>query len=182
MLSGHATAEAVGLNATDFFCLNLLALGGPFTAGQLAQRTALTTGATTRMLDRLEERGFVRRDRSLRDRRQVRVEASGERQDDIDAALAAVRRHMYAVFQHYDADEVRVLMDYFARAAPALLAAVEELQAQQRQASTAEPGEGSPDRDAAVSGSFRPRSSASPGSSAASGSWQTMDQPRMADG
>jgi hypothetical protein len=47
VLHGHAAAEAAGLNATDFFCLTLLELSGPLTAGQLAQQTGLTTGATT---------------------------------------------------------------------------------------------------------------------------------------
>ncbi|MGA2266040.1 MAG: hypothetical protein ABSH10_06365, partial [Phycisphaerae bacterium] len=38
ILSGHATAEAIGLSATDFYTLNVLALSGPLTAGRLAQR------------------------------------------------------------------------------------------------------------------------------------------------
>ena len=128
VLHGHATAEAAGLNATDFFCLNLLELSGPLTAGQLAQQTGLTTGATTRMIDRLERGGFVRRGRDAADRRQVIVEACRpDRPDGIDAAIEPARRRMYAVFQRYSAQEVRVLVDYFTHAAPALLAAVEDL-------------------------------------------------------
>jgi DNA-binding MarR family transcriptional regulator len=128
VLHGRATAEAVGLNATDFFCLNLIQLAGPLSAGQLAQRTGLTTGATTRMIDRLEQGGFVRRTRAA-DRRLVIVELSPDRQQDIDAALEPARRRMRDVFQSFSGDEVRVLFDYFARAAPALMAAVDELQA-----------------------------------------------------
>ena len=128
VLHGYATAEAVGLNATDFFCLNLLDLAGPLPAGQLAQRTGLTTGATTRMIDRLEQGGFVRRTRAA-DRRQVIVELSRDRQPDIDAVLEPARRRLLDVFQSFSADQVRVIFDYFARAAPALLAAVDELQA-----------------------------------------------------
>lgn len=128
ILHGYATAEAVGLNATAFFCLNLLDLAGPLSAGQLAQRTGLTTGATTRVIDRLEQGGFVRRTRTT-DRRQVIVELSQDRQPDIDAVLEPARRRLLEVFQSFSADEVRVLFDYFARAAPALLAAVDELQA-----------------------------------------------------
>jgi DNA-binding MarR family transcriptional regulator len=126
VLSAHATAEAVGLNATDFFVLNYLALAGPLTAGQLARRTGLTTGATTRMIDRLERGRFVRRDRQSADRRQVVVEIAGDRQEDLDAALAPTRTALYKVFQRYTADEVRTLMDYFTRAGQALLASVED--------------------------------------------------------
>ena len=129
VLSGHATADALGLGATDFFCLNLLSLAGPLTAGELAQRTGLTTGATTRMIDRLEDAGFVRRGRHRSDRRQVIVEVAGGRQEEMDAVLEPVRRHMFEVFQRYDTDQVRVLLDYFSHAAPALLAAVKELEA-----------------------------------------------------
>jgi DNA-binding MarR family transcriptional regulator len=128
VLHGHATAEAAGLNATDFFCLNLLSLSGPLTAGQLAQQTGLTTGAATRMIDRLERAGFVRRGRDAADRRQVIVEvcpAAGH--DEIGAALEPARRRMREVFQRYTAQEARVLIDYFTRAAPALLAAAEDL-------------------------------------------------------
>jgi DNA-binding MarR family transcriptional regulator len=128
VLHGHATAEAAGLNATDFFCLNLLSLSGPLTAGQLAQQTGLTTGAATRMIDRLERSGFVRRGRDAADRRQVIVEACRpDGHDEVGAALEPAQRRMQAVFQRYTAQEVRVLVDYFTHAAPALLAAVEDL-------------------------------------------------------
>ena len=146
VLHGHATAEAAGLNATDFFCLNLLSLSGPLTAGQLAQQTGLTTGATTRMIDRLERGGFVRRSRDAADRRQVIVEACHhDSRDDIDAALEPARRHMQAVFQRYTAQEVRVLVDYFTHAAPALLAAIDDLRdrpARHSQASGQQPAPG----------------------------------------
>jgi hypothetical protein len=91
-------------------------------------QTGLTTGATTRMIDRLERGGFVRRGRDGADRRQVIVEAcEPDGSDEISAALEPARRRMQAVFQRYTAKEVRVLVDYFTHAAPALLAAVEDL-------------------------------------------------------
>jgi len=129
LLNGHATAAAVGLNSTDFSCLNLLALSGPLTAGQLAERTGLTTGATTRMIDRLEQGRFVRRERDPADRRRVIVVVASDRGNELDAALEPGRRRMYEVFQRYNATEVRVLLDYFTHAAPALLGVVDDLQA-----------------------------------------------------
>ena len=140
VLHGHATAEAAGLNATDFFCLNLLSLSGPLTAGQLAQQTGLTTGAATRMIDRLERSGFVRRSRDGADRRQVVVEVCpAAEHNEIGAAIEPARRRMQAVFQRYTAQEVRVLVDYFTHAAPALLAAVDDLR--DRKAHGEPPGE-----------------------------------------
>src|SRR6201986_4353155 len=68
-LLGAASAERIGINVTDLNCLNILALGGHMTAGDLAKRTGLTTASITGVLDRLEEAGFVRRERDPGDRR-----------------------------------------------------------------------------------------------------------------
>jgi hypothetical protein len=49
------------------------------TVGRIGELTALTTGATTRMVDRLEQAGFVRRVADPADRRRVGVELAPER-------------------------------------------------------------------------------------------------------
>ena len=48
-------------------------LTAPSTAADLARTSMTDTGAMTRMLDRLEEKGFVQRSRSSTDRRIVEV-------------------------------------------------------------------------------------------------------------
>ncbi|WP_392435861.1 MarR family transcriptional regulator [Chlorogloeopsis fritschii PCC 9212] len=58
-----AIAERLGLNTTDHKCADILAQTGAITAGELAERTGLTTGAITGVVDRLEKAGFVRRER-----------------------------------------------------------------------------------------------------------------------
>ena len=72
-LLGQVAAERIGVNATDLNCLNIVALTGPMTAGELARQTGLTTASITGVLDRLEEGGFVRRERDPKDRRRVIV-------------------------------------------------------------------------------------------------------------
>jgi DNA-binding MarR family transcriptional regulator len=72
-LLGAASAERIGINVTDLNCLNILALTGSMTAGELARQTGLTTASITGVLDRLEEAGFVRRERDSGDRRRVIV-------------------------------------------------------------------------------------------------------------
>lgn len=69
-----AVADAVGLNLTDMGCIDVLSQQGAMTAGQLALRTGLSSGAMTTALDRLESAGFARRVRDERDRRRVLVE------------------------------------------------------------------------------------------------------------
>jgi DNA-binding transcriptional ArsR family regulator len=70
-LMSQAAAERIGINPTDLNCLNILSLGGELTAGQLAQATGLTTASITGVVDRLEEAGYVRRERDASDRRRV---------------------------------------------------------------------------------------------------------------
>ena len=72
-LLGQMSAERIGINVTDLNCLNIVALTGSMTAGDLARATGLTTASITGVLDRLEEGGFVRRERDPHDRRRVIV-------------------------------------------------------------------------------------------------------------
>src|SRR5580693_5223327 len=78
-LLGAASAERIGINVTDLNCLNILALTGSMTAGELARETGLTTASITGVLDRLEEAGFVRRERDPGDRRRVIVRLDAAR-------------------------------------------------------------------------------------------------------
>lgn len=80
-LLGHGFAAASGLHATDVQALLAVmraAPGGPgdpggTTPGRLREELALTSGAVTAVLDRLERAGHVRRSRDAVDRRQVLV-------------------------------------------------------------------------------------------------------------
>ncbi len=128
IMLAHVTAQALGLSSADFFGLNIVAMRGPVTAGDLALGTGLTSGAATRMIDRLEAAKFVRRVHDTADRRRVHVELATDRAGEIDAALEPNRRHLAEVFLTYTPDQLGVLFDYFERATPALLAAAEEIQ------------------------------------------------------
>jgi DNA-binding MarR family transcriptional regulator len=72
-LFSQAVAERVGIHSTDMETMDLLLNLGPMTAGELAQRTGLSSGATTRLIDRLERAGYVRRSVDEADRRRVIV-------------------------------------------------------------------------------------------------------------
>ena len=72
-----AVGAALGLNPTDLRCLDWLT-EGPTSAGDLAEATGLSTAATTTLLDRLEAKGYVRRERSDTDRRRVMAQLTEE--------------------------------------------------------------------------------------------------------
>ncbi|MET7277377.1 MarR family transcriptional regulator [Kribbella sp. NPDC005582] len=126
VLHSLASAEAAGLNATDYFALNLLDLSGPQTSGELARWTGLSTGATTRMIDRLEERGHVRRSYDPSDRRKVVVEMA-KPPKSVDQSVAGARRRLGAVIRSYSEADQKVLFDYFAQATVAYQESTQEL-------------------------------------------------------
>lgn len=72
-----AVGRALGLGPADLRCLDVLT-DGPCTAGHLARATGLRPAATTALIDRLTERGFVRRSPDPTDRRRVLVELTEE--------------------------------------------------------------------------------------------------------
>lgn len=123
ILHGQAAAEAAGLGATDFYALNLLGALGPLTAGELAHRTGLTSGATTRLIDRLEQRGHVQRVADSADRRRVRIELAADQAARNADTVAPARQHLAEVFNTYTADQLDVLFDFFTRATAAFRAA-----------------------------------------------------------
>lgn len=134
VLHGQACAEAVGLNATDMYALNLLALVGPMTSGELADRSGLTTGATTRLIDRLERAGHVRRRADPRDRRKVVVApcAESEQSAAMAAALTPARSRLGDIFAAFTPEQVQTLFTYFGQAAEAYLEATKDLRDMQK--------------------------------------------------
>jgi DNA-binding MarR family transcriptional regulator len=85
------------------------------TAGDLARDWDYNTGAMTRMLDRLEEKGFVCRSRSQTDRRVVYVELSEKGRELADrmslAAIGALNHYL----RHFSKTEVRQLKGFLRR-------------------------------------------------------------------
>src|SRR5215470_20039454 len=95
-LMGQAAADRIGINVTDLNCLNILSFSGQMTAGQLAKATGLSTASITGVIDRLEEAGFVRRERDAADRRRVLVRLVTER---AISEVASVFRPMVRAIQ-----------------------------------------------------------------------------------
>jgi DNA-binding MarR family transcriptional regulator len=125
-LHGMAGAEAAGLQATEWYALSQISLAGALTSGELSAKTGLTTGATTRLIDRLQSAGYVRRVAGVVDRRKVFVEPVTAGLSDVDDAVAPARRKIAEILARYTPEQLDVLFDYFAHAAPAFRAATEE--------------------------------------------------------
>jgi DNA-binding MarR family transcriptional regulator len=99
---------------TDMQVLDLLDLIGPSTAGQLADLTGLTTGAITRILDRLEKAGLLRRERDKSDGRKVIVQLAGGKDDmhQLRSILDSVGKVWSEVASHYDEEQIAFLLSF----------------------------------------------------------------------
>jgi DNA-binding transcriptional ArsR family regulator len=115
-LMGTAAADQIGINATDLNCLNILSFSGHMTAGELARATGLTTASITGVVDRLEEAGFVTRERDPHDRRRVVVQINLNRaMTDVGTIFAPMLRSWREMAARYSDDELRLIVDFYGR-------------------------------------------------------------------
>src|SRR5262247_1056187 len=104
-----AAAERLGVGASDFDALLLIDTTGPLTAGRIADAMAITTGAVTGLIDRLERAGWVQRTRHEADRRQVLVELAPAKRAAIDADGARRERLLAEALGDVDDDALAAL-------------------------------------------------------------------------
>ncbi|GAA3076589.1 MarR family transcriptional regulator [Streptosporangium carneum] len=129
LVGQHDIAQRLGLNVTDLTCLGhiLGAAGGPISAGELAERANLTTGAVTGVLNRLEQAGYAHRQADPSDRRRVRVVADASAATRVAAVYEPFYRRLFELFADYTPDEIGVLADWFTRATALMRTSLEEI-------------------------------------------------------
>jgi DNA-binding MarR family transcriptional regulator len=111
-LVDEAASARLGINRTDLRCLGLLFVRGALTAGQLAQASGLSPGATTTALDRLERAGYARRVRDPADRRGILVELTLEARRLIEEIYGPIGRAGRTRLSRYTDEELVLLRDF----------------------------------------------------------------------
>lgn len=104
-------AERIGVNATDFQCLDVVHRAGSLTAGELAAEAGLTTGAVTAVIDRLERAGYARRVRDADDRRRVRVEVTSRLAERAEAIWGPMTEEWWALMERYTTEQLNVMVE-----------------------------------------------------------------------
>ena len=99
------------LNPADRRCLDWLTEGS-MTASRLAEAAGLSAAATTSLIDRLEARGFVRRVRDERDRRQVHVELTDAGRSRTWALYGPLVEDGLRLLAGFDADQLAAMRDH----------------------------------------------------------------------
>jgi DNA-binding MarR family transcriptional regulator len=127
VLHSEAMARILGVHSTDLECLDLLTIKGPLTAGELGTATHLTTGAITGVIDRLERRGFVRRERDQVDRRKVIVTLSPDALSELTPVSEPMVRHVLNALMPYSRDDLALIIEALGKTREAAKAAMAEL-------------------------------------------------------
>jgi DNA-binding MarR family transcriptional regulator len=109
----HHAAAANGLGITDSKTISTLMQEGPMTAGEIAKRLGLTTGAVTNVIDRLVRAGYVRRVADPKDRRKVIVEADLPSLEKMSHVYDSVADAFQKLHEQYSVAELHFLIDYF---------------------------------------------------------------------
>ena len=109
---GQTVAVRFGLSESDIETLEELIDMGATTAGKLSEVTGLTSGAVTRVIDRLEQAGYVRRIPDPTDRRRVIVEVIPEKVANIRITLDRVESKGAEEMSEYSDAQLALINDF----------------------------------------------------------------------
>lgn len=110
-----ARLERFEFTGMQFAVLKHIAEGSARTAAELCRFMQYDTGAMTRILDRLQERGMVRRERSREDRRTVVLRLAPAGRTQLPRLAAVASRVLEAHLTGFSATEVSALKGYLGR-------------------------------------------------------------------
>ena len=105
----EALGALMGLSAADNKALGVIRREGPLSARELADRTGLTAGAVTGLVDRLEHAGYARRTRHETDRRRLVIEATAPASPQVNEAVSEMAQAMGRVTEQFSPDELLVV-------------------------------------------------------------------------
>lgn len=103
------------ISFVQFIVLISLRDGHAKTAAEINQHLCHDSGALTRLIDQLEERGFVKRERNNQDRRMMELILTTEGKDIVDAASYRVFTHYNSLLANYAPEEVNTLIHLLTR-------------------------------------------------------------------
>ncbi|HEY7928864.1 MAG TPA: MarR family winged helix-turn-helix transcriptional regulator [Steroidobacteraceae bacterium] len=101
--------EALGFTFTQWVVLMHLRDGLALNASVLCTQLRHDSGALTRVIDQLEARDLVRRERSRKDRREVQLQLTAAGQATVEAAIPAVVERLNFALGGFSAAELEAL-------------------------------------------------------------------------
>ncbi len=111
----EALADRLGLTISDLRAITLLMRKGTVSTSELADAAGLTSGAATRMVDRLERAGWVERFMDARDRRRVLVVMKKTRRGEIGEVYAEMSHSWMSALADKSEAELETVLEIFDR-------------------------------------------------------------------
>ena len=111
----EALADRLGLTISDLRAITLLMRKGTVATNELADAAGLTSGAATRMVDRLERAGWVERFMDARDRRRVLVVMKKTRRGEIGEVYAEMSQSWIGALSDKTEAELETVLEIFDR-------------------------------------------------------------------
>ncbi|GAB3483680.1 MarR family transcriptional regulator [Amycolatopsis cihanbeyliensis] len=113
----HRVAGRVRLKDIDLDCLDLIGRHGPLGPSAIAGRAGLHPATVTGILDRLEQGGWITRERKpdATDRRAVTVEVLRNRNAELFGLFAGMNAAMDEVCANYTATELELIAGFLRR-------------------------------------------------------------------
>jgi DNA-binding MarR family transcriptional regulator len=115
VLFRNLVSERLNVNVTDMECLGLVFNKGLATPTELARYTGLSSGATTAMLDRLENSGLIERRPNPDDRRGTIITLANAGVEKVAPWFASVRQAQDTLVSGYSEDELQLILSFFER-------------------------------------------------------------------
>jgi|SRR5437667_8178320 len=113
MVAMEKELEPLDIMPAQFVILTRLAEGDADTVSVLCKDVSYDPGAMTRMIDRLEAKGFIRRLRSSEDRRAVKLELTAEGRKvypELKARAVAVQNALLRGFTKTEAQQLEAFL------------------------------------------------------------------------
>jgi DNA-binding MarR family transcriptional regulator len=113
VMTNERIARTVGLSVVDTQTLGIIAAAeSPLTAGEVSAATQLPSSTTTRVLDRLENAGFIARSTDPSDRRKVVVSVMPKMIEMLGPAYGSILQELAAMHEDFTVAELEVVARY----------------------------------------------------------------------
>lgn len=111
----EALAGRLGLTVSDLRAITLLMRKGTVSTSELGDAAGLTSGAATRMVDRLERAGWVERFMDSRDRRRVLIMMKKARRGEIGEIYAEMSQSWISALADKSDAQIETVLEIFDR-------------------------------------------------------------------
>ncbi|MGE6632256.1 MarR family winged helix-turn-helix transcriptional regulator [Bacillus sp. NPDC077027] len=117
VLFHQVAAQSLGLFPTDLKSADLLNELGPMTAGELSEKTGLSTGSVTALIDRLEKAGYAKREKDPQDGRRVIIVPLTNGKTQVKQLFQSLSASTITLSKKYDKEELERTIDFISKTA-----------------------------------------------------------------